>query len=818
MDLIIRSDLECDPYIRRKPMASRHSKQRGKKIVTPSLTGKPNASISEHRNSKLPIRHIWIFRLAAGIVAPLLFWGLLEGGLYLGGYGYPTNFYIGAKDRVASETNPKFGWRFFPPSLARSPIPSFLSDKPSGTIRIFVLGDSAAQGVPNPEFGVGRILKVMLQHRYPALKFEVINAAMTAINSHVTRAIADDCAAHQPDLFIVYMGNNEVIGPFGPGTVFQSWIPNLHLIRANLWVKSTRTGQLLDHAGQLLRPHDQPAAWRGMEMFLDNPVAANDPRLAAVYENFRRNLIDICRIGRQAGAAVILSTVAVNLKDCPPFASQHRASFPPEALKNWASAFKAGIDLEAKKEWRQALSAYESAAKQDADFAELQFRMGRCLEAEGKIKEAREHFQSARDHDVLRFRADTQINRIIREVAALNKKDAVYGADAERFLTENDKGEDIIAGDKVFFEHVHFTFTGNYLLARLMLDQVEAALPQLRSSQKTGTLPDLQQCARFLALTTWDESQMAASIVKALSRPPFTNQIDNASRMAALKEQANSLAQLASMPEAFQNDLRIYEAALKNSPDDWILHRRFGKLMLDVGELKTAALHLDIARDKYPGEPAFFNDLGDLERQTGRKDSAIQYYRQAIEMNPQNAPSYANLAIVLAGSGRTDEALKEFQRALQINPAFSTAQINYAGLLASLGRLEEAIVEYQKAVTIDSENSMAHYGLAMALTNRGRISEGIEEYQKALKIKPNFPAGHINLGNALAGQGQTGEALFHFRKALEINPRDAVALFSVGKVLAIQGQTDEAIASLRRALEIRPNYGEADRLLQSLIQ
>ena len=68
---------------------------------------------------------------------------------------------------------------------------------------------------------------------------------MTAINSHVAVEIARDCAAHQPDLFVVYMGNNEVVGPFGPATVFQQWSPNRKLIRATAWLKSTRVGQLL---------------------------------------------------------------------------------------------------------------------------------------------------------------------------------------------------------------------------------------------------------------------------------------------------------------------------------------------------------------------------------------------------------------------------------------------------------------------------------------------------------------------------------------------------------------------------------------------
>jgi hypothetical protein len=58
----------------------------------------------------------------------------------------------------------------------------------------------------------------MLHDKYPGLTFEVHTAAMVAINSHAIREIAADCAEHDPDLFILYMGNNEVVGPFGPGT------------------------------------------------------------------------------------------------------------------------------------------------------------------------------------------------------------------------------------------------------------------------------------------------------------------------------------------------------------------------------------------------------------------------------------------------------------------------------------------------------------------------------------------------------------------------------------------------------------------------
>ena len=138
--------------------------------------------------------------------------------------------------------------------------------KPAGTVRIFVLGESAAMGTPDPAFNFGRILDVMLREQYPGVQFEVVNGAITAINSYAVLEIARDCAARQPDLFVVYMGNNEVIGPYGPGTVFHRWSPSLSVIRASLWVKSTRLGSC--SAGRRLlsrqprRIGHRGAAWR----------------------------------------------------------------------------------------------------------------------------------------------------------------------------------------------------------------------------------------------------------------------------------------------------------------------------------------------------------------------------------------------------------------------------------------------------------------------------------------------------------------------------------------------------------------------------
>ncbi len=132
------------------------------------------------------------------------------------------------------------------------------------------------------------------------------------------------------------MGNNEMVGPFGAATVFGPQAPPLGLVRLSLALQETRLGQLLMDASRRLRGATRDsAAWQGMEMFLKNEVPPKDPRRDVVYDSFRKNLNDILQAGVGCGASVILSTVAVNLKDCPPFGSLSGTNLPAADRASW---------------------------------------------------------------------------------------------------------------------------------------------------------------------------------------------------------------------------------------------------------------------------------------------------------------------------------------------------------------------------------------------------------------------------------------------------------------------------------------------------
>jgi hypothetical protein len=79
-----------------------------------------------------------------------------------------------------------------------------------------------------------------------------------------------------------------------------------------------------------------------MEMFIHQQVAADDPRMERLYQHFKRNLADILDAGLKSGAGIVLSTVAVNLRDCPPFASLHRRGLSGQDKARWDELCRLG--------------------------------------------------------------------------------------------------------------------------------------------------------------------------------------------------------------------------------------------------------------------------------------------------------------------------------------------------------------------------------------------------------------------------------------------------------------------------------------------
>ena len=582
-------------------------------------------------------RRVWFIRLGLVVLAPALFLAILEIGLSVADFGRPTTFFVQSSEDGTLTTNHWFIW-FYRKARTTSPHPCLIrAAKPANTIRIFVLGESAAMGTPNPAFSFGRILEVMLQGYYPDHRVEVVNAAMRGINSHIVTPISRECAQLQPDLFLVYMGNNEIVGRHGP-TTFLCQHPRL--IPALRHLKTARFFQGLRTAIQSIAPpHEGEEQPQTMTFFRQSQVALDDPRREATYRNYQCNLRHICENGRAAGASVVVATVPVNLEDFPPLASLHRQGLTAEQLKQWQSLYDGAVTDEDQQRWTEAIAGYEEAAGIDDHYADLHFRLARCLLATGDPQNAKEHFSLARDWDALQFRTDSRLNDIVREVVSSYGNRKVRLADLDTSLATSPLAPNGVAGDRLFNDHVHYSFDGGYELARLLLPTVLQALEKDRSlvPAEPADRPSRDECAARLAFTPWDQMDATAGIAQMLARPPFLDQIGHSQRQAHIE--SILLETRGRIDQAFINNVvKSYNDAIRLNPDDWAIRYNYANFLYQLKRYPQATGHIQYVVNLFGDVAAFRVLLGYCLAGSGCMDQSIEQLHKARQLDRHSKP------------------------------------------------------------------------------------------------------------------------------------------------------------------------------------
>ena len=751
-------------------------------------------------------RRLWIFRFVSAL-SPIFLFLVLEGALRLFGYGLSTTFFIRktVNGQDAWIQNDKFAERFLGREMARQPFPLAISAVRSpNTIRVFVFGESAAFGDPQSEFGLPRLLQAILEKRFPGTQFEVINAAMTAINSHAILPIARDCPEMPGDIWVLYMGNNEVVGPYGAGTVFGLKAPRMAFIRCSLALKATRTGQLLERIIASLdkRPASKKE-WGGMQMFLASQVRQDDPHMLRVYTNFQQNLSDILSEGRRKGAKIVVSTVASNLKDCAPFASLHRSDLRGSDLEKWDEMNQKGIEALQAGRLADAAQQYRQASQIDDSFAELHFRWGQCCLALGQEAEAFQHFTRARDLDTLRFRCDSRLNEIIRATASNHEAEGTWLADTEAALGHAEQ-------EIVFYEHVHLTFEGNYLVALSLAEQITKFLPESAASKTNAQQPwpTLGDCAKRLAWTDFSRREAASMIYSRLNDAPFTNQINHSEQMARLRRQLEVLAP-ATQPAGLQEAASRCREAIAISTNDWILHSLLGRLEQRLGDFANAAKSWQRVVESVPYYIEGWEILGVVLAEEKQNEKAEAAFEHVLQIEPESINARMGKAQILASEGKYDQAASNFEEALKIKPYWAPAHLGLAKALEAIGKKQEAELHFRQALKNRINTPTSYKALGQLCFEKGWLADAAKNFNDALRLDPSDAATHVNLGMTLGLMGRQAQARDHYAEAVRLDPNLAEAHARLGLELGRQGDNAGAVEQFSQAVRLKPDYLEA---------
>src|SRR5260370_33208759 len=212
---------------------------------------------------------------------------------------------------------------------------------------------------------------------------------------------------------------------------------------------------------------------------------------------------------------MVLSTVGVTLKDCPPFASLSSTNLPdPAAREEYKKLCADGLLAETKGRFDVAAEYYISAAKLAPRSAELQFRLANCFLDLTNNAAARPHFELARDLDEIPLRTDSRLNQIITQAGGRRDGRDLLLCDAAATLATNSPAG--VPGAESFYEHVHLNFDGNYLLARAWAEKVEQFLPAGITEHAATRLPSQGAAKRAFGLTDWKLSEWTQNGLRAV--------------------------------------------------------------------------------------------------------------------------------------------------------------------------------------------------------------------------------------------------------------------------------------------------------------
>ncbi len=342
----------------------------------------------------------------------------------------------------------------------------FAAEKPEGGLRIFALGGSAAQGWPHSvASSYAGILEQKLRALHPDRPIEVVNAAGNTYASFRVKVVLDEILDYEPDLVLIWSGNNEFVEDVVYGMVLPPWPWSHSALARIVYVASGRSRAakpVIDIANYVEADH---VASRIGYAFGEVSQLREDPaQLERVRQHYRANLDSMARAARDRGVPVVLIDVPVNLKDWWPNVSVHRRDLDADERAAFTAELRRGVLAFEGGNAEAAVDAFTAANRIDDGYAEAHFRRGRALQALRRLPEAREAYVRALEEDAHPFRDLPDFAAIRREIATAYDLPLV---DAPGVMAR--LAEDRIPGLDVLVDYVHPTVESNEAIAHEVL-------------------------------------------------------------------------------------------------------------------------------------------------------------------------------------------------------------------------------------------------------------------------------------------------------------------------------------------------------------
>ena len=337
------------------------------------------------------------------------------------------------------------------------------------------------------------------------------------------------------------------------------------------------------------------------------------------------------------------------------------------------------------------------------------------------------------------------------------------------------------------------------LLGRLYLRQLSETQNAVSSSSPTGNTLD-QAIAEFQKIVTLDPKSVEDRMV---------------------------LGQLYTVKHQNEKAEEQFKAAQNIDPDSEEVVLNLSRLYAENGDLPHAAKVIE-AVPVSERTPKMEFTLGAVYDQLKRTKDAIDAYKRAADLDPEDAHNLGALAQALLNDNQLDEALKEYRQLADADPEDAGTLVHISEILRRQGKYEEALATVKKAVKKDPDSPEAGYNEGLLLDVLGRYEESAQVYEHMVDLTSHangaYTADEKNnraiflerLGAVYHEQNKVNEAIAAYQKMIELGGDSALRGYqNEVDVYRDAKMFDKAIEVSRKAVEADPKNRELKLMLAS---
>jgi arylsulfatase A-like enzyme/Tfp pilus assembly protein PilF len=224
---------------------------------------------------------------------------------------------------------------------------------------------------------------------------------------------------------------------------------------------------------------------------------------------------------------------------------------------------------------------------------------------------------------------------------------------------------------------------------------------------------------------------------------------------------------------------------------------------------QAALLRLQNLIKNEPRAVTIYNMLGLNDLRNRRLDAALEYFKKALGLMPENPMLVYNLAFTYLQKKEFAKAAAGFERSLKLDPTSAEAYNNLGIVWLNQGNPAKAKSYYQQAIRVSPRYKYAHYNLGTVEFEAGNFQAASDFFNRAVSLDPEYAQAWLSLANTQAAQKQFEQALQSYLKVVALDPDQSEACYNLGLMYKWQGQWRKAQQMFSKVVALQPKDSDA---------